>query len=341
MININSASHGKLGGATNDSQEVAAVAQTMPGLWRRTQQSSLYRLARIPQWMYRGYTRVSATDIAASIAYHAMIALVPMFFLLVGVGGLFLRNEAVMQQAVQVINVIFPPGSGSSEAFQAALEARRNSGLISLLSFIGFAWVGTGFVSSLSRGMNRVYGVRNASYVIEKQRAFIVIFLFLVFFFLATLTSIIPTFLLVKDLPGILDWLLLTSRLSQFLAYVVAFASAMMLFMVIYRIVPNARQRLPDVIPGTIAASILFVGLTQVFPLYIELVGGVNRYGSLLGLITLIVVALYLLAHIILFGSYINVTWQRYRRRKELQRRIALAQEDDGIATPQEVARRV
>ncbi len=321
MINIGAASHAKVKGEFDEKREVAAVAQTMPTLWRRTQQSSWYRFLRIPRWMYRGYTRVSAGDLAASIAYHALIAMVPMFFLLVGVGGLFLRNDAVMAQAVEIIQIVFPPGSGTREAFEAALDARRNSGLISLVSFMGFAWVGTGLVSSMARGMNRVYGVQNASYIAEKQRGFVVIFLFLVFFFASTLSSILPTFLLSQELPELLDRLLLNSRYSQITAYLFAYLSAMMLFLVIYRIVPNARQTLTDVLPGTVAASLLFVLLTQAFPLYIELVGGVNRYGQLLGLITLIVAALYMLAHIILFGSYINVTWQRYREREAQAKR--------------------
>ena len=328
MIRINSASHAMVQGEFDERREVEAVAQTIPSLWRRTQQSSWYRITRFPRWLYRGYTRSNAGDLAASIAYHALIAMVPMFFLLVGVAGLFLRNDAVLGQAVEVIQVVFSPGSGSREAFEAALDARRNSGLISLISLMGFAWVGTGLISSMARGMNRVYGVRNANYVVEKQRGFVVIFLFLFFFFAATLASIVPTFLLSQDLPEVLDEWLQSTRYNQIAAYVVAFVSAMMLFFVIYRIVPNARQHALDVVPGTMAASLLFVLLTQAFPLYIDLVGGVNRYGQLLGLISLIVAALYFLAHIILLGSYINSTWQRSRQRRKQAKR---AEQENGL----------
>jgi membrane protein len=330
MILLNSAAHSKIGNAVDTEREIAAVAAAMPFLWRRTQQSSWHQLWRVPRWMYHGYTRVNAGDLAAAVAYHALVAMVPMFFLLVGVAGLFLRNDEVMQQAIEAINVIFPTPDGSSDAFRAALEARRNSGLISLVSLIGFAWVGTGLVSSLARGMNRIYGVRNASYVLEKQRGFVVIFLFLVFFFISSLASILPTFLLIRDLPEALDKLLLNSKFNQVTAYTIAFVSAWLLFFVIYRIVPNARQQFVDVLPGTFAASLLFMGLAQIFPIYIEMVGGVNRYGRLLGLVSLIVAALYMLAHIILFGSYINVTWQRYRNRRRKERRMR----EERVASP-------
>ena len=337
MIRIGSAAHTRVKGRYEEPVEIRAVKQTLPFVWRHTQQSGLLRMLTFPRWMYRGYTRNSAGDLAASIAYHALVAMVPIFFLLVGVGGLFLRNDSVMAGAVRTIQTVFPEGSGSTEAFQAAIEARQNSGLVSLVSFIGFAWVGTGLISSMARGMNRIYNVKNANFIEEKQRGFVVILLFLLFFLLSVLTSVLPTVLLLLDLPEVLDRLFLTSRFTQLLAYGVAFISTSMLFLVIYRIVPNARQRFLDVWPGTLVASLLFVLLTQAFPIYIRMVGGVNRYGQLLGLITLIVAALYFLSHIILFGAYINASWQRQRARRKQARRIARARADDDIVTAEEV----
>jgi membrane protein len=337
MIRVGSAAHTRVKGPYNEQVEVRAVTETLPFVWRQTQQSGLLRMFGLVRWMYRGFTRNNAVDLAASIAYHALIALVPIFFLLVGVGGLFLRNDSVMAAAVRTIQTVFPEGSGSTEAFRAAIEARQNSGLVSLVSFIFFAWVGTGLISSMARGMNRIYGVRNASFIMEKQRGFIVILLFLLLFVLSVLTSILPTAFLLADLPEALDRLFLTSRFTQFLAYGVALLSTIMLFLVIYRIVPNARQRLADVWPGTLVASLLFVALTQAFPFYIQMVGGVNRYGQVLGLISLMVVALYLLAHTILFGAYINASWQRRREREAQRQRIAKAREDDDIVTPEEI----
>ena len=337
MINLGSAAHTRVKGAYAEKVEIEAVKQTLPFVWRHTQRSGLLSVLSFPRWMYRGYTRNNAGDLAASIAYHALIAMVPIFFLLVGVGGLFLRNDSVMSGAVRTIQTIFPEGSGSTEAFRAAIEARQNSGIVSLVSFIGFAWVGTGLISSMARGMNRIYGVRNASFIEEKQRGFLVILLFLLFFVLSVLTSVVPSVLLVLDLPEILDRLFLTSRFNQLLAYGVALVSTMMLFLTIYRVVPNARQRFLDVWPGTLVASLLFVLLTQAFPIYIQMVGGVNRYGQVLGLISLIVVALFFLAHTILFGAYINASWQRRRARAVQQRRLARARQDDDIVTADEL----
>jgi uncharacterized BrkB/YihY/UPF0761 family membrane protein len=50
------------------------------------------------------------------------------------------------------------------------------------------------------------------------------------------------------------------------------------------------------------------------------LLGGANRYGAAFGLLTLLVAWFYLLAHVLLFGTYVNATYQRYRRDAELRR---------------------
>lgn len=322
MILLNSAAHTRVKGEIHPRHEADAIAQSLPTLWRQTNRTGWSRLLRLPRWMYRGFSRNNAGDLAAAIAYHALIAMVPIFFLLVGVTGLFLQNENVMSAAENMLTTVFPGGSGVTDAFRSAVESRQNSGLLTLASFVTFSWAGTGLISSMARGMNRIYNVRNASFIAEKQRGFVVILLFLLLFVLSVLSALIPTILLLLNVPDVLDNLFLNVRFSRFLAYFTSFSLTMALFFVIYRIVPNARQRALDVWPGTLVAAVLFSILLQVFPFYIGLVGGVNRYGPLLGLVTLLVFALYMLAHTILFGAYINATWQRRRSRIVRQRRL-------------------
>lgn len=316
MLKLNSASSARLGAKS-------AVHTDKSGQWRATPSDDWYgkrslvrRLWSIPLWMYRGYNEKNAGDLAAAIAYHALVALVPMFLLLVTIAGIFLRNETVLNQARVTINTVFPSGGAVASAFLEALNARNNSGLLGLFSFLGFAWAGTGFVSSLARSMNRVYGVRNASYVNEKQRGFIVILIFAIFFLISASSSIVTSFFVGRDIPVALGKWGLATRQNQFFGYLVAYVSALALFLVIYRIVPNAGQRLRDVWPGSITAALLFSITTQAFPIYIRLLGGANRYGVALGLVSLIVAAVYILAHIMLFGAYINSYWQRWRRQR-------------------------
>jgi uncharacterized BrkB/YihY/UPF0761 family membrane protein len=62
-----------------------------------------------------------------------------------------------------------------------------------------------------------------------------------------------------------------------------------------------------------VVAGGLFVALGQAFPLYLRLTGGVNRYGAAFGLLTLLLAWFAVLAHLLLFGCYVNVTYRRRR----------------------------
>lgn len=328
MILLDSAAHTRVKGNHDLRHESEAIAKSLPTLWQRTNRAGWTRILRFPRWLIQGFSRNNAGDLAAAIAYHSLIAMVPIFFLLVGVTGLFLQSQTVIDQAERMIETVFPTGSGAMDAFRAAVDSRQNSGILTLASFITFSWVGTGLISSMARGMNRIYNVRNATFITERQRGFTVIMLFLLFFLLSVLSSVIPTVLLLLDLPEVLDTIFLNSRFSRYMAYTAAFLFALMFFFVIFRIVPNARQKTLDVWPGAFISATLFSVMVQAFPIYIGLVGGVNRYGPLLGLISLIVVALYFLAHIILFGAYINATWQRRRQRILRQRYVQRSREE-------------
>src|SRR5687768_5315400 len=91
----------------------------------------------IPRWLYRGYHQVNAGDLAAAIAYHALVALVPSFLMLVSIGGYLLnRDDAVLRTA---LNAAFwaLPSANARDALEALLQARDNHGWLGIASFVG------------------------------------------------------------------------------------------------------------------------------------------------------------------------------------------------------------
>jgi membrane protein len=263
-------------------------------------------------WMVRGYQQANAGDLAAAVAFNALVALIPTFLLFLSVAGLFFRVDQVLITSIYS-SVWGLPGDATVDALEAVLTARRNSGWLGVISLALFAWAGTGFVGCLARSMNRIYGVPGCGYMCEKRRGFFVIVAFATLFLLAILSSTVPTFFVGRDLPVYFQsWALAAGR-YQVLGYVVAFFATMALFGMLYRVIPNAGQRLGDVWPGTLTAASLFLAMAQVFPLYLGVIGGVNRFGAVFGLISLLVAWFYVLAHVLLFGTYVNAANQRRR----------------------------
>ncbi len=334
MIALRTATAGR---ATTYDGPVTAAAPAIPPSGRVVAYTARRRwysvMWDVMYWMYTGFTRSNASDMAAAVAFNMLVALVPMLLMLVAIAGLFLKSDTVLHQARLAIDRIVP-SSTADEAFTAALTARSNTGWIGVISFLGLIWVGTGLVSCLARCMNRIYGARSSGYINEKQRGFLILLIISFLFLVSSLASILPTFFINQDLPEVFDrWILATGQ-YQMAGYAIGFATALLLFFALYRVIPNAGQRTLDVWPGTILGAVLFMGVSQIFPIYIRITGGGNRYGQILGFVSLLVVSLLMLAHIMLFGAYVNASWQRHRRlshrrRIEVNQVAAYPDEDD------------
>jgi membrane protein len=263
-------------------------------------------------WPVRGFRAADAGDLATVIAFNGLVALVPTALLLVSVAGLLLRQDRVLATAVEASSWALPPDD-ARDALDVFLTARRESARLGLLSLLVFAWVGSSFVGALARGMNRVYGVPNRRFVHQRLRAFAVVLAFAVLFLGAVLAATVPTLFVGTRLGAYFRTWALAGRSAQLVSYGLALLVAALLFLVLYRVVPNAGQRVADVWPGALTAALLFVGLSQAFPLYLRLVGGANRFGAIFGLLSLLVSWFYLLAHALLFGTYVNATYRRRR----------------------------
>ena len=291
---------------------VGRVEPTLPG--SMAARRGLLAALSVPRWMVRGYQEVSAGDLAAAVAFNALVAVIPIFLLLVSIGGLALQTERMLATFIQAIFWALPHEQ-TQDALTAVLTARRNSPWFAALSLVGFAWVGANFVSCLARCMNRVYGVRNRRFVHQRTRDFLVVMVFAVLFLLASLAATLPSFFVGNELGVFFNaWAFAQGRV-QALSYGVSILAALALFLVVYRLVPNAGQKMRNVWPGILTAAVLFVLLLQVFPIYLRMMGNVNRYGQFFGFIPLIVGWFYLLAHVLLFGTYVNATFQRHCRK--------------------------
>lgn len=264
----------------------------------------------ILSWPVRGFRETEAGNLAAIIAFNALIAVVPTVLLLVSLAGLLLRRDDTLVLAARV-SYWGLPAADARDAFNAALDARRNTGRLGLVSLVGFLWVGSGFVNALSHCLNCVYGAGDCGFICSRRRGFFVVILFAILFSAAVVAATLPTLFIGRDLNAYFQTWSLAATWGQVVGYLLAFLMATLLFLVLYRVVPTAGQHTRDVIPGALIGGVLFVLLGQAFPLYLRLAGNTNRYGAAFGLISLMVTWFAALAHILLFGCYVNASRRR------------------------------
>lgn len=289
------------GGTAGTRREIAALG----GTWGR--------VLAAPYWAWYGFHSVSAGDLAAAVAFNALMALIPLILLLASLGGLALQADELLQTALHAVLWAVPEADAEA-AVVALVRARQGSPVLGAVGLFGFAWAGSNFVNCLARSLNRVYGARDRHFVHERLRAVLLVSLFALLALLVFVTATLPTLFVSEELDAVFRAWLLASGRVQAISYLAAFGAALVLFLFVYRVLPNAGQRLRDVWPGSLTAALLFVALLQVFPLYLRIVGGASRYGAFFGFIPLLVVWFSVLAHVLLFGAYVNATYHRQCR---------------------------
>jgi membrane protein len=258
----------------------------------------------------RGYNEAGASHLSAILAYNALVALVPTTLLLVSVAGLLLRRDQVMTFFVKSAYWALP-SDDARQALEAALTARSQSGWFALASLVGFLWIGSGFAGALNHCFNAVYGVPDGDFIATRRRGLAVLTAFIALFSAVTVATTLPALFIQRDTGPYFSTWALAGASGQIVSYTFATLAATLAFLLIYRLTPNAAQRLRDVWPGSLVAGGLFVLLGQAFPVYLRLIGGVNRYGAAFGLLTLLLAWFGVLAHILLFGCYVNVSYRR------------------------------
>ncbi len=78
------------------------------------------------------------------------------------------------------------------------------------------------------------------------------------------------------------------------------------MFLAVYWVVPNARMRFRGIWRGALLAAVLFVAISQLFPLYLRFFGGGFAAYKTLGLFLLLMTWFYFLARILVLGAELN-----------------------------------
>ncbi len=247
-----------------------------------------------------------AGDLAAGIAFHALLYLFPMFLAVLSIIGLFLQNEDILRDVSGRIYQLFPYDSEGN--IQTLLATKRNFGLFGTLSLIGLLWLGSSFIASLARAFNILYGVPPRNLIRQRFVSIGIILLFAVLLVVTVAASLVGN--LIVDLSeNFLERLRVPlpppGPLPSLLALGTGLLTAFVLFLVLYWRLPYVRQRFRDIWRGAALAAVLLVAATQIFPFYVRF-APTNGYGAFFSFIFLLTTWLYLVAHITLIGAAIN-----------------------------------
>jgi membrane protein len=268
----------------------------------------------VPARLVQRYVDANLPNLAAAVAFHTLFSLFPLLLALVTLIGLIVPDPGRREQASGAVVFLFPP-EASEQLLEMLRSARQNAGLLGLLSVVGLLYSGSALFGSLEDAFNRIYQLPGRPYLRQKLMATGLLLTCAILLLLALLAASLADLLGGVSSRALQTWLPGTAWLGELidlravgvsLAWILSFAWSFLLFLLIYAIVPNRKFRPGQVWPGAALAALLFVGITELFPIYLDYFGNFNRYGAGFAFVLLLLAWFYFLAHIVLFGATVN-----------------------------------
>jgi membrane protein len=258
------------------------------------------------------------THLAAMIAYFALLSFVPLLYLALALLGLAGRADE-SSFLVTELNKAFPESSVDS-IVRVVEEIQDNAAALGILGAAFVVWTSLSLFSVLESAFNIVYERPNRPFLRGKAIAvlFLVGSLFTLFFGLVV-GSVGYTVLrhFAGDVFG-----------NPYVAYVLTVAiSTLSLFLflfAVYYLLTNERLTVREVLPGAILATVVLEVTFQILPLYLRLSKDVIALQAF-GAPVLLLVWLYLMANVIVFGAELNWWLTRGREPPEPEEAAGLA----------------
>ena len=253
--------------------------------------------------------------IAKGAAYSSLLAFFPV---LASLAAIFasVNAGAVARVFSRLLFQVIPPGT--EDLVRAQFTARnQRSGWLILLATLLSVWAASGAMMTFMEGFQAAYRLPSGRPFL-KQRSVAILLVFI-----AAVPAVSSSALIVFG-ARIEQWMLTALGLAPeegvrtsvilafgFLRYVVALGATVLVTGLMYYTGPNRPMKFRSVWPGAILATVLWLLATSGFALYVRHIARYNvLYGSI-GAVIALLVWMYLLAVIALFGCEYNAVRER------------------------------
>ncbi len=272
--------------AQQATKEATAQAKTLTTFWRKVTED----------W---------ALNFSGMLAYNYLTALAPILLAMLAIGGMVLGTLSPEAYAafVQGLSSRFPAGQGQAFIDSSLKALQHSAGVLFIIAVVTAVFSGSRLFVALDNLFAVIYRVDVRSLIKQNVMAILMLLLFLV---LAPLTFF------AGSIPGVVLGFVLPSGAQRngFVEAAEGFVGgllvAFILFAAIYSFVPNRKLDWRFIWPGALVASALLNIYEVLFPIYQHLFLSKASLGSVAGYAVVILIFLYYIGFITLFGAEIN-----------------------------------
>jgi len=241
-----------------------------------------------------------APNLASLLAWSTLSAILPLILGVLSVAGLLLRDPQILEQVYNTVLALVPAQAAGpvGDALQGVrLASAAPAGIVALVLLL---YNGSSFFSNVASVFNQAYHVTSRNFVVERLIAIAMLVITTILLVVSTLAVGLGS--LVGSVPINLP---VGPALARAISVLISILSAFGLFLLSYKVLPNASQGWRDVLPGAFLASVLSFAISMVFPLYVTFFPPNHAY-AVFGVFLLFTFWLYVLGFIIVLGAELN-----------------------------------
>lgn len=244
------------------------------------------------------------TGLAGMVAYNLVLALFPFTLLLLFIFGRVLESPSVEEAVVDDVRQLLP--AVERPALQSALASiRSNAGTLGIVAAGAGIWIGASFWGALDTAFCRIYHRECRSWVHQKLWAFgmlVVVAIFLA----ATVLVPIAEGVLVAGADGLPAGLGDRSTAVRAVALGAAMTLTFAVSLIVFVAVPRGRVPWYGVWPGAALFTVATALLNWIFPIYLNNISTITRFGSTVTFVLIALVWFYVISLIMLACAVVN-----------------------------------
>jgi membrane protein len=256
--------------------------------------------------LVRKFFEDRGTHLAAMVAYFALLSFVPLVFLTLSLFGFAHRADA-SDFFIRELKHAFP-GTSLQSIIKLVRRVQDNAAALGIIGGIGLLWSSLSLFSALESALNIVYGLPNRRFLHGKGLA-------------AGLMASVLVTLFASLIVGSVGVEFLKHNVAAFnssaLAYLVSVGASLigvfLFLLAVYRWLPNTSVQLGEALPGALLGAVVLEASFQALPLFIRF-ADVNVTLRTLGGPAILLLWLYVMANVIVFGGELNWWWRESQR---------------------------
>lgn len=261
------------------------------------------------------------TDMAATLAYYAFLAIPAALLVTVGAFGIFGSAEAVNDIVDRLGQVVPAEAISLLDESLTRITENKNGGVVMvILGLLLALWTTTGAMNGLMRAVNRAYEREETRSFLEQR---------------LTALGMLACMLLAAGLvfgllilgPFLSDWIGDALGLETVFGWIwwtvqwpVLLGGLLLAFAALLYLGPNVdHPKFRFVTPGSVIAVVIWLAASGLFAVYVSMFGSYNKTWGTLAAVIVMLTWLWLSALAILFGAEVNAEAERSRELRQGQ----------------------